>query len=128
MQCFGIASGGDRCLLDAGYGTDHDRFCMHHTDQVVESLVINDRQIAVVGKNPSDIETDAGVIEVFTTVHVQFDNGVRMAVDLQPHSTGHPAEEVQQFFSGGDDGDATVDDVGGYGSGGYGDGGYGDGA
>jgi len=104
MQCFGIASGGDRCSLDAGYGTDHDWLCMYHEDQVVEPLTVGRHQVVAISKNPSDTETDAGIIEAFETTHAQLHNGVRMVVDLQLHSTGHPAEEVQQFFAGADGG------------------------
>jgi len=104
MQCFGIASGGDRCSLDAGHGTDHDQFCTYHEDQVVESLVIGRHQVVAIGTNPHDIDTDAGVIGAFETVHLQFENGIRMTVDMQLHSTGHPAAEVQQVFARGDGG------------------------
>jgi hypothetical protein len=104
MQCIGIASGGDRCSRDAGYGTDHDWLCTHHADQVVEPLVIGRHQVVAIGKNPHDIDTDAGVIGAFETVHAQFENGIRMTVDMQLHSTGHPAKEVQQVFARGDGG------------------------
>jgi hypothetical protein len=69
-------------------------------------MVIGSHRTAVIGKNPHDIDTEAGTIEVFETVHAQFENGLRMTVDLQLHSTGHPAAEVQQVFAESDDSDA----------------------
>lgn len=102
MDCLGISSDGDRCTLDAGYGSDSPVFCMHHDEQTYEttsiSTAMGDVRLLIIAAD--EATTDEGV-EYYETIHAQAETGQRFPVDVGEPTSGHPATDVEFVFTEG---------------------------